>query len=325
MPNSVTGIEAAAFYNCIGLTNVTIGSGVKSIGKYAFRECGSLENVTLMDGVTDIGYGAFAYCGKIVSMVIPGSVTNIGHVAFAYCGSLAAVTFQGDAPVMGSYPFGGVSTECTAYVRRSATGWSEWGFLPIVYIEDADGGIPSVDEDVSTATVNAAVDIAGFVDAETVKKTIGGSAEKYNAFRKWAQGVGGGEQAVIASPRAAMSYALGADALIGKEITSNDVHVAGFGVVNDGSALGTTGPASFAFEIVIDGVNIGGGAVHEAVLKENLKKVLGVEGAATLSPGAFSSDNINIVFDAPANGKARFTVTPPADAGNAYFMRVKVK
>ena len=58
---------------------------------------------------------------------------------------------------------------------------------------------------------------------------------------------------------------------------------------------------------------------------ENLKKVLGVEGAATLSPGAFSSDNINIVFDAPANGKARFTVTPPADAGNAYFMRVKVK
>ena len=30
------------------------------------------------------------------------------------------------------------------------------------------------------------------------------------------------------------------------------------------------------------------------------------------------------MFDAPANGKARFTATPPVDAGNAFFMRVKV-
>jgi len=148
-------------------------------------------------------------------------------------------------------------------------------------------------------------------------------ANEYAEFREWAKYTDA--TAVKASSTAWMSYALGADALIGKEITSNDVHVAGFGVVNDGSALGTTRPASFAFEVAIDGVNIGGGAVNEAVLKENLKKVLGVEGAATLSPGAFSSDNISIVFDAPANGKARFTVTPPADAGNAYFMRVKVK
>jgi hypothetical protein len=50
-----------------------------------------------------------------------------------------------------------------------------------------------------------------------------------------------------------------------------------------------------------------------------------VEGASTLEEGTFSSDNIEIIFDAPANGKARFTVTPPANAGNAFFMRVNVK
>ena len=59
--------------------------------------------------------------------------------------------------------------------------------------------------------------------------------------------------------------------------------------------------------------------------KENLKKVLGIEGAATLSPSGFSSDNIDITFDTPLDGKARFTVSPPADAGNSFFMRVKVK
>ena len=76
---------------------------------------------------------------------------------------------------------------------------------------------------------------------------------------------------------------------------------------------------------MIDGVNIGAGAVAEETLKENLRKVLGVEGAAVLSPSAFSSDNIDIVFDTPVNGKARFTATPPADAGDSFFMRVNVK
>ena len=52
---------------------------------------------------------------------------------------------------------------------------------------------------------------------------------------------------------------------------------------------------------------------------------LGIEGAATLSPSGFSSDNIDITFDTPVDGKARFTVSPPADAGNSFFMRVRVK
>lgn len=89
--------------------------------------------------------------------------------------------------------------------------------------------------------------------------------------------------------------------------------------------MGSSHPASFAFEVAIDGVNIGGGMVAVEILKENLKKVLGVEGSTTLSPDAFSYDNIEITFDTPVDGKARFTVSPPADAGNSFFMRVKVK
>ena len=81
----------------------------------------------------------------------------------------------------------------------------------------------------------------------------------------------------------------------------------------------------YEFTVSVKDVNIGGGSVAEAVLKENLKKVLGIEGAASLTPAAFSSDNINITFDTPVDGKAKFTVLPPADAGNSFFMRVKVK
>ena len=193
---------------------------------------------------------------------------------------------------------------------------------------EAAATMPAVAVGADAATVNVTVDGVGFADA-AVKEVIGGSAEEYNAFKTWADGVKSatgdalaGEAAVIASPRASLSYLFGVDALIGKEITSNDVQIVGFEVV-DGGAMGT--PTSFAFEVAIDGVNIGGGSVAEAVLKENLKKVLGIEGASSLSSGAFSSDNIDIAFDTPVDGKAKFTVSPPADAGNSFFMRVKVK
>ena len=155
----------------------------------------------------------------------------------------------------------------------------------------------------------------------------------YEAFRQWVDSVKGvdgttaaGAQAVKDSTRSWLSFALGADRLIGRDLTSNDVHIVSFGVGDAlGGCLGISRPTSFAFEVAIDGVSIGGGAVAVETLKENLKKVLGVEGAARLDESAFSSDNIEITFDAPVDGKARFTATPPIDAGGSFFMRVKVK
>ena len=161
----------------------------------------------------------------------------------------------------------------------------------------------------------------------------------YEAFRQWVDSVKGvdgttavGAQTVKDSTKAWLSFALGTDKLIDKDITSNDVHIVSFRVEAAGGGLGTDCPTCFAFEVAIDGVDVGSGSVVEETLKANLKKVLGVEGAATLTPPAgktvddlFSSDNIEITFDAPVNGKARFTATPPVDVGNSFFMRVKMK
>ena len=139
----------------------------------------------------------------------------------------------------------------------------------------------------------------------------------YDAYRAWATGLEASALAVKRSPYTWLSFALGADALINKELTSNDVKIESF------TPASTDG--KFEFTVSVKDVNIGGGSVAVETLKENLKKVLGVEGAATLSPSGFSSDNIDITFDTPVDGKARFTVSPPADAGSSFFMRVKVK
>ena len=146
------------------------------------------------------------------------------------------------------------------------------------------------------------------------------NAAQYAAYRNWALSVTNGTttaQMIKESTRTWLSFALGADALIGKELTSDDVKIESF--------TPASSDGKFEFTVSVKDVNIGGGSVAAETLKENLKKVLGIEGATMLSSGAFSSDNIDITFDAPVDGKARFTVTPPSDAGNSFFMRVKVK
>ena len=55
----------------------------------------------------------------------------------------------------------------------------------------------------------AAIDNAGFADAEGVKAAIGGDFAKYAEFREWAQGVPGGDEAVVDSPHAALSFPAG--------------------------------------------------------------------------------------------------------------------
>ena len=79
---SVTSIGDWAFYNCTGLTSITIPNSVTSIGDSAFEACTGLTSVTIPDRVTSIGDRAFTFCSSLTSITIPNSVTSIGRSAF---------------------------------------------------------------------------------------------------------------------------------------------------------------------------------------------------------------------------------------------------
>ena len=95
MQQGVTSIGDRAFWDCSGLTSVTIPDGVTSIGDSAFSGCAALTSVEIPNGVTAIGGSTFSNCIRLAKVTIPKSVTSIGKNAFYYCESIADVYYDG--------------------------------------------------------------------------------------------------------------------------------------------------------------------------------------------------------------------------------------
>ena len=74
IPDSVTNVNADAFFGNEFLTSVEIG-----------------------DNVTNIEHGAFTSCRKLRSVVLGKGVTNVENLAFYYCDSLTTVYYKGSA------------------------------------------------------------------------------------------------------------------------------------------------------------------------------------------------------------------------------------
>ena len=82
---SVTSIGSSAFYDCSGLTSVTIPNSVTDIGERAFSGCSGLTSVTIPNSVTSIGGAAFEYCSGLVTIVseikTPFAIGSIGSTS----------------------------------------------------------------------------------------------------------------------------------------------------------------------------------------------------------------------------------------------------
>ena len=82
IPEGTRLIAGGAFYNCSGLTSLTLPNSLNTIGDEAFTLCSGLSSLTLPNSLTYIGEYAFSECTHINSFNIPNTVTYVGWRAF---------------------------------------------------------------------------------------------------------------------------------------------------------------------------------------------------------------------------------------------------
>ena len=102
LPNSLTTINDA-FYQYY-FTNLTLGSGLKSIGDNAFYYA-DLSALIIPPNVTYIGANAFYSTDNLYSLIIPNGVTYIGEQAFWYAQSLTQLVIPNSVTTLGEGAF----------------------------------------------------------------------------------------------------------------------------------------------------------------------------------------------------------------------------
>ena len=175
--------------------------------------------------------------------------------------------------------------------------------------------IPYIGDNPSLSEVQTA--LTGSADAKLLENITSGA--QYNAYRTWAltvKNVAGtaaaGQQTVKDSPTAWLSYVLNTEKLIATAPAQGDVKVDDFCSASE--------PHKFDLTVSIKNISVG----NEATAS-NLSKVFSVEGATSLAGDTFSSDNVTVTFDTPANGKVRLKATPKNTSAQSFFMKVKMK
>lgn len=110
IPNTVTSIDENAFYYCSYLTTAHLPNSIDTIRRHAFSQCSALTSINLPNAVKYIGESAFSRCISMQGELnIPNTVTYLGESAFYQCRSITSLTISNSLTVLNDHVF----TECT--------------------------------------------------------------------------------------------------------------------------------------------------------------------------------------------------------------------
>ena len=128
------------FYDCSGLTSITLPSSVSSLGDFCFQGCRGLASITIPSSVTSLGSDCFADCSGLTSITIPSSVTSLGDYCFEWCSGLTSITIPSSVTSLGAHCFNNCSGLTSITIPSSVTSLGDGCFsgcssLETVYFE----------------------------------------------------------------------------------------------------------------------------------------------------------------------------------------------
>lgn len=106
VPNTVTEIAPYAFASAADLTDVTLLTGLQTIGAWAFSQT-KLTSITIPNTVTTIGSYAFCNAASLKQVQLPNSLQELQAAAFWGCSSLEQVTLPNTLQEIPIYAFYG--------------------------------------------------------------------------------------------------------------------------------------------------------------------------------------------------------------------------
>ncbi len=116
LPETVTSFGEDTFYGCSGLTNVTLSENITAIEKYAFQNCMGIKNIVIPNKVTKIEANAFKNCSGLSKITLSNTLTILENECFANCTALTEIELPDTLTTIGTQQYGWYSPfdGCTA-------------------------------------------------------------------------------------------------------------------------------------------------------------------------------------------------------------------
>ena len=136
VPNTVTEIAPYAFASAADLTDVTLPTGLQTIGAWAFSQT-KLTSITIPNTVTTIGSYAFCNAASLKQVQLPNSLQEIPIYAFYGCTGLQKLTIPSSVQTIASEAFQGMFQKITVACYQNS--YAETYFQKIISSDNSQG------------------------------------------------------------------------------------------------------------------------------------------------------------------------------------------